>query len=368
MKKSAFSSLGTVMGSPGASMLGLMGSTGPTLTMIGLDEITIRAQIRTEFEDDDYTLQSLADSIAAHGILQPILVRPNPTGEGYELVAGERRVRAARLAGLAEVPAQVSELTDQEAEDAQAIENIERKNLTLLEEAKKLQRDIDALGSREAVLKKYGKTDAWLSKRLSLLSLPEQAQRMISENLSADIESINNIKQVEKVDPEAAKAFVDELAKAKPGTNTRKASADLKEEVKGTKKEKAKKVEPAPVIEPEPEQGEDFALPLEEVQAKVVTAQTILDRAFYRIAEEGAKPKAVLTELENLDEVEEWLQTFYNMGAESRDMGSKVLSGFARGVFAPEGHRALALVAFLQGGDSAAKFNLLNILGAASDR
>ena len=79
-------------------------------------------------------------------MLQSVLLRPNPNGKGraaYQLVAGERRYRASLMADLEQIPAYIKELTDEEAEDAQYAENVQRKNLTQIEEAKKLQRDLD---------------------------------------------------------------------------------------------------------------------------------------------------------------------------------------------------------------------------------
>src|SRR5690606_30176801 len=107
------------------------------------------------FEDADNSLQELADDIAKRGVLQPILVRPVQGGR-YQLIAGERRFRAAKLAGLANIPVHVKAMSDEEAEEAQFIENIHRKNLTLREQAARIQRDLDACGGDvKAVLKKY---------------------------------------------------------------------------------------------------------------------------------------------------------------------------------------------------------------------
>ncbi|CAG0956342.1 partial Chromosome-partitioning protein Spo0J, partial [Gammaproteobacteria bacterium] len=172
--------------------------------LIDLDQIEVKEQIRESFEDEHNTLDDLADSIKARGILQPVLVRPSAHA-GYELIAGERRYRAAILAGMTQIPAVIKEMTDEEAEDAQLAENIHRKNLTQIEEAKKIQKDLDRLGSTEAVLAKHHKSKAWLSKTLSLLSLPGQAKRLVTEDISADIEVINAVKGIEKIDPEAAK-------------------------------------------------------------------------------------------------------------------------------------------------------------------
>lgn len=120
---------------------------------ISLDLILVKNQVREEFEDEENPLSELADDIKQRGILQPILVRPVQGGK-YELVAGERRFRAAKLAGLKAIPAFVKSMTDEEAAEAQFIENIRRKNLTLQEEAQRIQRDLDACGGDvEAVLK-----------------------------------------------------------------------------------------------------------------------------------------------------------------------------------------------------------------------
>ncbi|MRK19114.1 ParB/RepB/Spo0J family partition protein [Pseudomonas sp. JG-B] len=195
---------------------------GQNYSSIAIAEITIKKQVREVFEDDENTLEDLAASIKAQGVLQPILIRPLPEG-GYELVAGERRIRASLLAGLDRVPAIIREMTDEEAHDAQIAENIQRKNLTQIETAKALQEDIDKLGSVEAVMAKRQKSRAWISKWLQLLELPEQAQRLLSENVSADLEVIAAVRQVEKVDPEKAKELVDELkdTRGKKGNNAR---------------------------------------------------------------------------------------------------------------------------------------------------
>lgn len=190
---------------------------------ISLDLILVKNQVREEFEDEENPLSELADDIKQRGILQPILVRPVQGGK-YELVAGERRFRAAKLAGLKAIPAFVKSMTDEEAAEAQFIENIRRKNLTLQEEAQRIQRDLDACGGDvEAVLKKYGKPKSgrvWIYKMRGLLNLSEQAQRLISENITADMEVINDVRQIEKVDPARAKETVDALKAASTAKKT----------------------------------------------------------------------------------------------------------------------------------------------------
>ncbi|BBL35997.1 nucleoid occlusion protein (plasmid) [Nitrosomonas stercoris] len=213
---------------------------------IPLNLLTIKKQVRVEFEDDAHPLSELADDIKTRGVLQPILVRPVQGGK-YELVAGERRYRAAKMAGLEAIPALVKPMTDEEAAEAQFIENIKRKNLTLQEEAQRIQRDLDTCGGDiAAVLKKYGKPKsgrAWIYKMRGLLNLSEQAQRLISENITADIEVINDIRQIEKINPEKARETVDRLeeANAAKSGNMREISRGAKAEVAPTKRQVAKK-------------------------------------------------------------------------------------------------------------------------------
>jgi ParB family transcriptional regulator, chromosome partitioning protein len=212
---------------------------------IPLDMIEVKIQVREVFEDEDNALADLAENIKKQGVLQPILLRP--TQDGYELIAGERRLRAAKLAGLEVIPAYIREMSDEEAEYAQFSENIHRKNLTQIEEAKKLQRDLDRLGNRQAVCELHQKSYSWLVKRLSLLALPEQAKRLITENISADVETILLVKTSEELDPEAARTLVDKL-KQTGGKNARKEAAAVKDVVKPPKI-KNKKTEDVETLE-----------------------------------------------------------------------------------------------------------------------
>jgi ParB family chromosome partitioning protein len=227
----------------------LTGDHGQDYSLIVIAEIAVKPQVREIFEDAENSLEDLAGSIGEHGVLQPILIRPIPGPIPFELVAGERRLRAATMAGLEQIPAIVRELTDEEAEAIQFAENIQRKNLTQIETGNRLQRDLDKLGSIEAVMAKHKKSRAWISKWLSILDLPEQAQRLVDENLSADPEVILGVKQIEKVSPEAAKEVVDELKKtqgeSKKGGNARDKVQAAKDAVKPPKKPRKEKTPPA---------------------------------------------------------------------------------------------------------------------------
>ena len=136
-----------------------------------------REQPRKEF--DPAALAELADSISQHGILQPLLLRPMVSG-GYRIVAGERRWRAARMAGLAEVPAVVREMTDAEEMLFALIENLQREDLTPLEEARGYRELIAREGfTQEEVSKTVGKSRPAVTNALRLLNLPDDLQEML---------------------------------------------------------------------------------------------------------------------------------------------------------------------------------------------
>lgn len=138
-----------------------------------------RAQPRKVF--DDAAIAALAESIQEHGILQPILVRPIP-GQGYQIVAGERRWRAARMLGLDEVPVLIRELSDLETAQIALVENLQRENLNPLEEAqgfKSLQEEFDM--KQEEISRITGRSRSAVANSLRLLRLPEQVQELLAD-------------------------------------------------------------------------------------------------------------------------------------------------------------------------------------------
>lgn len=127
---------------------------------------------------DQAALEELADSIVQHGILQPLLVRPLLDG-GYQLVAGERRWRASRIAGLKEVPVVIKELSDVETMEIAIIENLQREDLNPIEEAEGLQTLIDRCGfTQEDVAVSVGKSRPAIANSLRLLKLPQDVRDM----------------------------------------------------------------------------------------------------------------------------------------------------------------------------------------------
>lgn len=129
---------------------------------------------------DESKLTELAESIKVHGILQPLLVTKR--GEGYELIAGERRLQAAKRAGLSKVPVVVREAGDQEKLELAIIENIQRHDLNPIEEAKAYLRLAEEFGlHQDAVAEKMGKSRSTIANTLRLLTLPVEIQRAVME-------------------------------------------------------------------------------------------------------------------------------------------------------------------------------------------
>lgn len=138
-----------------------------------------RTQPRKAF--DEAALAELSESIREHGVLQPILVRPLLRG-GYQIVAGERRYRAARLAGLTEIPATVRELSEEETMELALIENLQRENLSPLEEAAGYKHLMDAYSlSQEQVAKAVGKSRPAVANAVRLLSLEDSVRELLED-------------------------------------------------------------------------------------------------------------------------------------------------------------------------------------------
>lgn len=152
---------------------------GKAITLRLLEIEPNRDQPRKQFDEE--ALSELSASIAQHGILQPLLVRPLPGG-GYQLVAGERRWRAARMAGLEEVPAVIRELTDREAAELAMIENLQREDLNPMEEAKGYQTLMETYGmTQEEAARAVNKSRPAVANALRLLQLPDEVAEMVAE-------------------------------------------------------------------------------------------------------------------------------------------------------------------------------------------
>ena len=139
-----------------------------------------RSQPRKDF--DETSLSDLAQSISQHGLLQPLLVRPLPIG-GYQIVAGERRYRACRMAGLTEVPVTIRELSDTETMELALIENLQREDLSPIEEALGYKALIDEHGfSQEEVATSVGKSRPAIANSLRILKLPDSVLEYVKQD------------------------------------------------------------------------------------------------------------------------------------------------------------------------------------------
>lgn len=164
--------------------LGALLSADQTFQGQGSQEIRVdfidpsTMQPRTRF--DEAKLEELAQSIRANGVVQPVLVRRK--GERYELIAGERRWRAAQRAGLAEMPALVREIPDEKVLEFALIENIQREDLNAIEEARAYRKLLDKVGlTQESLAEQVGRDRSYITNYLRLLRLPEDIQTMVEE-------------------------------------------------------------------------------------------------------------------------------------------------------------------------------------------
>lgn len=137
-------------------------------------------QPRKEFKKE--ALEELAESIKEHGILQPVVVRKQ--GKGYELVVGERRFRAAKMALQKEIPAIIREFDQQQMMELAILENLQREDLTALEEAEAYQNLMENLNfTQEQLAQRLGKSRPYIANQVRLLSLPKDVQQLIAEQI-----------------------------------------------------------------------------------------------------------------------------------------------------------------------------------------
>lgn len=176
-------------------------------------KLPVTALIPTPYQPrkkfDETELAALAESIRAHGVLQPLLVRQSPTKTGkYEIIAGERRWRASQLAQLHEVPVMVQQLDNRATLEIALIENIQRQDLTAIEEAEGYQRLMDEFGhTQEALAQIVGKSRSHLTNMMRLLSLPIT----VREQVNRGVLSAGHARQLVGLDN--ATALADEIIK-----------------------------------------------------------------------------------------------------------------------------------------------------------
>lgn len=321
-----------------------------TFANVPLDEIEVVAQIREEFEDEENPLSDLEDSIREHGVLEPILLRPNPISRGYQLVSGERRFRASMNLGLSTIPAIIAEMDDDKVKLVQLAENIHRKNLTQFEIAKALKKDYDELGL-SGVCAKHHKRSAWVYKWLSLLSLPEQAKRLVAENISDDLDVIYDINVIEKRHPEEAKVLVDSIKAAKGGKKEKSDRARVKE-VRDRLSNKPTQALPNILADPK------FSV--------TPGLSFLLDNVYMQICDKHLSPDEVIAALESNHkaDIDIFLQSFFDLGKKQKTrIPLVVCQGLRSDFFSASGHGSLSLSSFLCGATGKGKFNIMAVLG-----
>ena len=174
------------------------------VTEIAIDEIRSNPyQPRKTFDSE--TLNELAKSIEEYGVVQPIIVKKSI--KGYELVAGERRTKAAKIAGLKMIPAIIKDFDDQEMMEIALIENIQREDLNPIDEASSISNIIKLKGyTQEEFATKFGKSRTYVTNLLGLLKLPEEVKRLVEKRAI----SMSHARVLSKIDDEEK---VNDLAK-----------------------------------------------------------------------------------------------------------------------------------------------------------
>lgn len=187
---------------------------------LALDQLVPYAHQSRKTMDQD-ALRELAQTIREVGVIEPLLVRPLGGGR-YEIVAGERRWRAARLAGLTEVPTLVRTLDDTLADKVHLFENIHRENLSNLDLAQRISADLQAAdGDLAGVAAKYGKSKSWVSKLSTIAQGGEVMTELVEAGATADRAVLASVAALERRSPVQAKALGQKLKEAPPAANKR---------------------------------------------------------------------------------------------------------------------------------------------------
>ena len=188
------------------------GKSSGGIVEIPLDEIRSNPyQPRVIFDSE--ALEELANSIKEHGVIQPIIVKKGI--KGFELVAGERRTRAARLAGLKNIPAIIKEFNDVEMMEIALIENIERENLNPIEEAKAYENILKINNiTQEELAHKFSRSRSYITNMLGLLTLPDMVVKLVeSKELSmGHARSLSKLEDPKKIEELALKIVHDDLS------------------------------------------------------------------------------------------------------------------------------------------------------------
>ncbi len=217
-----------------------------SVTTLRISEIEPRKnQPRKTFEED--SLRELADSIAAHGVLQPIIVRESSAVEGlYEIIAGERRWRASKLAGLTEIPVVIFDGNDLKAAQVAIIENVQRQDLNPLEEALSYRDLIERFElTQEQVALQVGKSRPTIANMMRLLELPDEVLDMLREGKisTGHARTLLALKKPDDVLPLANKIYMRGLSVREIESAVKRLNAESEREPREEEKEDGKKGE-----------------------------------------------------------------------------------------------------------------------------
>ncbi|MER1987768.1 MAG: ParB/RepB/Spo0J family partition protein [Solibacillus sp.] len=187
---------------------------------------------------DEEAIQELADSISEHGIIQPIVIRKK--GKKYEIVVGERRTRAARLAGLTEIPAILKELDEQQMMEIAILENLQREDLTSIEEAEAYNSLIMQLGfTQDDLAKRLGKSRPHIANHIRLLQLPEDVRQLINTGILSmgHGRTLLGLKNKRRIPEVAAKVVKEQLNVRQLEALVQQLNDDVSRETKTEKKD-----------------------------------------------------------------------------------------------------------------------------------
>ncbi|WP_319243687.1 ParB/RepB/Spo0J family partition protein [uncultured Propionivibrio sp.] len=190
------------------------------LVMMPLTLIETHKQVRTEFNEE--TLLELAEDIATRGMLQPLLLRPNPGHVNFVLIAGERRYRAAMLAGLTEAPAIIGEVSPESAKAMQLSENIQREDLSLKDLAAAVRDKYDETGSVTETAKTMKKSKSWVSKHLaaSCPDLRQFAKEVLEGGFTEDLEIVLMLDKLQPLDWCGCRDLAEKIKSGNAGRQT----------------------------------------------------------------------------------------------------------------------------------------------------
>ncbi|MHA1540492.1 MAG: ParB/RepB/Spo0J family partition protein [Alphaproteobacteria bacterium] len=253
-------------------------------------------QPRKKFNEEE--LKELAKSIEVKGVLQPILVRPKKNAPNlFEIIAGERRWRASQIANFLEIPAIIKNFTDREILEVALIENVQRKNMNPIDEAKGLQMLYDKFGySYKEIANRIGKTQGHVSNLVRLLELPSDIKREV-ENGNISVSKARAMITAVPEDEEEKKEFIE---KAKVGT-----VKDLKEEIKKQRQERDEKEKIISFNSKSELQKDLLHVKLMEHEK---IAQNFIGDKFKELAQEKDGKITIKMQFNSFEDLEKWIE------------------------------------------------------------